>query len=163
MQQVVSSSSLRGASSQYCAPRSFRRQPARLSVSVRAAFDKLVKKPDLKKPERPEEPVKKLFNDSPVASPASTTTAESSAPRVITIEYQRQRAKEMNKYFKELKLQEQITKAQVFGWTPANEINNGRWVMFGLLVGMLTEYATGVDFIDQLKLTLTYLGIADVE
>lgn len=34
---------------------------------------------------------------------------------------------------------------------PNNEILNGRWVMFGLLVGMLTEYATGVDFIDQLK------------
>lgn len=35
--------------------------------------------------------------------------------------------------------------------------------MFGLLVGMLTEYATGVDFINQLKLMVTYLGIADLE
>lgn len=32
---------------------------------------------------------------------------------------------------------------RVFGWTRANEINNGRWVMFGLLVGLMTEYATG--------------------
>lgn len=35
--------------------------------------------------------------------------------------------------------------------------------MFGLLVGMLTEYATGVDFPDQIKLMLSYLGIVDVE
>lgn len=32
---------------------------------------------------------------------------------------------------------------RVFGWTRKNEINNGRWVMFGLLVGMMTEYSTG--------------------
>jgi hypothetical protein len=49
------------------------------------------------------------------------------------------------------------------GWTAKNEISNGRWVMFGLLVGMLTEFATGVDFINQLKLMVTYLGIADLE
>ena len=48
------------------------------------------------------------------------------------------------------------------GWTKSNEISNGRWVMFGLLVGMMTEYATGVDFPNQLKLTVSVLGIADV-
>ena len=36
-----------------------------------------------------------------------------------------------------------VEDSQVFGFTPANEINNGRWTMFGLLVGMMTEYATG--------------------
>ena len=51
---------------------------------------------------------------------------------------------------------------RTFGWTKANEIGNGRWVMFGLLVGMMTEYATGVDFPNQLKLTVSVLGIADV-
>lgn len=51
---------------------------------------------------------------------------------------------------------------RVFGWTKANEITNGRWVMFGVFVGLLTEYATGVDFIDQLKLMVSYLGIADI-
>jgi len=30
------------------------------------------------------------------------------------------------------------------------------------LVGMLTEFATGVDFIDQIKLTVSVLGIADI-
>ncbi len=48
----------------------------------------------------------------------------------------------------------------VFGWTKSNEISNGRWVMFGLFVGMVTEYATGVDFPNQLKLTVSVLGIA---
>jgi hypothetical protein len=51
---------------------------------------------------------------------------------------------------------------RVFGWTLKNEINNGRWVMMGLAIGMLTEYATGVDFINQLKLMVSYLGIADL-
>lgn len=35
--------------------------------------------------------------------------------------------------------------SSTFGWTPKNEIGNGRWVMFGLLVGMMTEYATGAS------------------
>jgi hypothetical protein len=34
--------------------------------------------------------------------------------------------------------------------------------MFGFAVGLLTEYATGVDFIQQLKLMVSYLGIADI-
>ena len=51
---------------------------------------------------------------------------------------------------------------RVFGWTPQNEILNGRWVMMGIGIGLLTEYATGVDFPNQLKLMLSYLGIADI-
>lgn len=34
--------------------------------------------------------------------------------------------------------------------------------MFGLMVGMLTEFATGVSFIDQLKMIVSFLGIADI-
>ena len=34
--------------------------------------------------------------------------------------------------------------------------------MFGLLVGMMTEYATA-DFIDQIKLLVNVLGIADLD
>jgi hypothetical protein len=52
---------------------------------------------------------------------------------------------------------------RVFGFTPANEILNGRWVMFGFAVGLLTEYATGVDFIEQLGLLVSYLGILDLD
>ena len=56
-----------------------------------------------------------------------------------------------------------VAMRRVFGWTKKNEIGNGRWVMFGFAVGLLTEYATGVDFIDQLKMIVSFLGIADVE
>ena len=52
---------------------------------------------------------------------------------------------------------------RILGWTKANEINNGRWVMMGLLVGLLTEYATGVSFIGQLKLMLSYSGLWDFD
>jgi hypothetical protein len=51
----------------------------------------------------------------------------------------------------------------VFGWTKKNEINNGRWVMMGIGIGLMTEYATGVSFIDQLKLMASYLGIVDID
>ena len=33
--------------------------------------------------------------------------------------------------------------------------------MFGLAVGVLTEYATGVDFPEQLNIILSNLGIVD--
>ena len=46
----------------------------------------------------------------------------------------------------------------MFGFTHKNEITNGRWVMFGFVVGMMTEYATGVDFIHQLEQIVSYTG-----
>jgi hypothetical protein len=73
------------------------------------------------------------------------------------------KAKEMVKYFKEQQYQQLVEDSTVFGFTKKNEINNGRWTMFGLLVGMMTEYATGVDFIDQIKLLVNVLGIADLD
>lgn len=51
----------------------------------------------------------------------------------------------------------------MFGWTSKNEITNGRWVMMGFFIGLMTEYATGVSFIDQLKLMASYLGLVDLE
>ena len=85
------------------------------------------------------------------------------AKKETTVEYQRTKAKEMVKYFKEMQYQQLVEDSTVFGWTKKNEINNGRWTMFGLLVGMMTEYATGVDFIDQIKLLVNVLGIADFD
>lgn len=38
-----------------------------------------------------------------------------------------------------------------------------RWAMFGFAVGMLTEYATGSDFVDQVKILLSNFGIIDLE
>ncbi len=55
------------------------------------------------------------------------------------------------------------TFCRFFGWTKANEITNGRWVMFGFAVGLLTEYATGVDFPHQFALMASYLGLLDLD
>ena len=38
-----------------------------------------------------------------------------------------------------------------------------RWAMFGFAVGMLTEFATGSDFVDQVKILLSNFGIVDLE
>jgi len=38
-----------------------------------------------------------------------------------------------------------------------------RWAMFGFAVGLLTEYATGSDFVDQIKILLSNFGIVDLE
>ena len=79
----------------------------------------------------------------------------------VTVEYQRQGEGD-GQVLQAAGVRSGCGGLQVFGWTPKNEINNGRWTMFGLLVGMMTEYATGVDFIDQIKLTISVLGIADI-
>lgn len=126
--------------------------------------DKLLKRPDAKpqlqrpempKPQQPEQAA------APTAPAAAAPVASSSDG--VTIEWQRQRAKEMRKYFQDVQLESKVKKAQVFGWTDANEIGNGRWVMFGVFVGLLTEYATGVDFPNQIRLMLSYLGIVDMD
>jgi hypothetical protein len=38
-----------------------------------------------------------------------------------------------------------------------------RWAMFGFAVGLLTEFATGSDFVDQVKILLSNFGIVDLE
>ena len=68
----------------------------------------------------------------------------------------------MQAYFRALKADQVAKDNQRFGWTSKNEILNGRHVMGGIFVGLLTEYSTGVNFIDQLKLTVSLLGIADI-
>ena len=137
-----------------------------VAVSVRATdASKMAPRPEMKRPEMKETPSSSA-SAAAVATPASPSIPAFIAPGSggpITVEYQRQRAKEMVRYFKELKLEEQIVQARGFGWTAGNEISNGRWVMFGLMVGMLTEYATGVDFPEQLKLMATNLSIFDFE
>lgn len=80
----------------------------------------------------------------------------------ITLEFQRQKAKELQQYFKQKKL-EASNQGPFFGFIGKNEISNGRWAMFGFAVGMLTEYATGSDFVDQVKILLSNFGIVDLE
>ncbi|KAK1555171.1 hypothetical protein Q3G72_022918 [Acer saccharum] len=71
----------------------------------------------------------------------------------VTLEFQRLKAKELQDYFKQKKFEEANKAAPFFGFLPKNEISNGRWAMFGFAVGMLTEYATGSDFVDQTSST----------
>merc|ERR1711976_417107 len=76
-------------------------------------------------------------------------------------EFQRKQAKDLTKCFRKLKRDKKIQDDKILGWTLKNAITNGRWVMIGLAIGFLTEYATGVNFVDQVRLTISYLGIAD--
>eukprot|EP00466_Bigelowiella_natans_P020522 jgi/Bigna1/87794/estExt_fgenesh1_pg.C_240128 len=79
------------------------------------------------------------------SSAASTIRRSSLSPRAMPIEDQKERAKEMIKYYRVKGLERTESNRQVFGWTPNNELLNGRWVMMGLFLGLLTEFATGAD------------------
>ncbi|KAJ6399130.1 hypothetical protein OIU77_019808 [Salix suchowensis] len=96
----------------------------------------------------------------PPPKPAARVALEDK--NVITLEFQRQKAKELQEYFKKKKLEE-ADQGPFFGFFGKNEIANGRWAMFGFAVGMLTEYATGSDFVDQVKILLSNFGILDLE
>ncbi|XP_075518914.1 light-harvesting complex-like protein OHP2, chloroplastic isoform X1 [Primulina tabacum] len=121
-----------------------------------------------------EGPLRRPVAPAPVKPVPPSAAAPSSAPpkkavdggvegkNVITLEFQRQRAKELQEYFKEKKLEE-ADQGPFFGFIGKNEISNGRWAMFGFAVGMLTEYATGSDFVDQVKILLSNFGIIDLE
>lgn len=107
---------------------------------------------------------------SPPSSPSAPSPPPSAPPKplaagedknVVTLEFQRQKAKELQEYFKQKKLEE-ANQGPFFGFIGKNEIANGRWAMFGFAVGMLTEYATGSDFVDQVKILLSNFGILDI-
>ncbi|QDZ18426.1 light-harvesting complex-like protein OHP2 [Chloropicon primus] len=91
------------------------------------------------------------------------TTSEQTSKQLPTVEQQRSAAREMISYFKEKNVEAEFEKNKQLGWVPKAEISNGRWVMFGLLVGILTEYSTGVNFIEQIKLLLVNLSIVDFD
>ncbi|KAL9245070.1 hypothetical protein vseg_018764 [Gypsophila vaccaria] len=99
---------------------------------------------------------------TPVTSKPAAAAVVGEDKSVVTLEFQRAKARELQEYFKQKKLEE-AAQGPVFGWVRKNEIGNGRWAMFGFAVGMLTEYATGSDFVDQLKLILSNLGIVDLD
>lgn len=98
-----------------------------------------------------------------VARPSVASCAGASGrPTTVTVDYQKQVAKELIQMFEERKQEELAAKGSKVGWVSSAEITNGRWVMFGLLIGMLTEFATGVSFPDQISLLLSNLGIIDL-
>ncbi|PIA47819.1 hypothetical protein AQUCO_01400424v1, partial [Aquilegia coerulea] len=111
----------------------------------------------------PKLPSLKPVSPSPPSTPSPTKSSSiANDQSVITMEFQRKMAKELQEYFRQKKL-EQAAQGPVFGWVKKNEISNGRWAMFGFAVGMLTEYATGSDFVDQMKILLSNFGIVDLE
>ncbi|MCD7449171.1 Light-harvesting complex-like protein ohp2, chloroplastic [Datura stramonium] len=114
------------------------------------------------KPVPPSSPPSSSPPPPPSAPPKQVTVAPVDGKNVITMEFQRQKAKELQEYFKQKKLEE-ANQGPFFGFNGKNEISNGRWAMFGFAVGMLTEYATGSDFVDQVKILLSNFGIVDLE
>lgn len=86
-----------------------------------------LKRPELKKPEAPPSP-SPASAQAPPERPMEILPQVDSGPNKagVTVEYQREQAKRMNKYFQGTLLQRQIKDTTVFGWTPKNEINNGK-------------------------------------
>ena len=69
-----------------------------------------------------------------VATPPSLSSARAAEPSSspttggVTLEYQRQAAKELVAYFQEKKYEEEAREGRVLGFTKKNEIGNGRCV-----------------------------------
>ncbi|EOA38601.1 hypothetical protein CARUB_v10010442mg [Capsella rubella] len=117
--------------------------------------------PTLREPQKPVPPSQSSSSPPPSPPPPQKAVAVD-GKSVTTVEFQRVKAKELQEYFKKKKL-EAAGQGPFFGFQPKNEISNGRWAMFGFAVGMLTEYATGSDLVDQVKILLSNFGILDLE
>ncbi|EHA8590930.1 putative Light-harvesting complex-like protein OHP2, chloroplastic [Cocos nucifera] len=125
----------------------------------RPAAPSLSTSPPSSPPLSPTPPAKPATPSEPPPKPAEAAVPTN---KVVTLEYQRKVAKELQEYFKQKKLEE-ADRGPFFGFMGKNEIINGRWAMFGFAVGLLTEYATGSDFVQQLKILLSNFGIVDLE
>ena len=53
--------------------------------------------------------------------------------------------------YKKTRLQQEYDDARILGWTGRAEMFNGRFAMFFLVVGLLTEYWTGVTIPGQIE------------
>ncbi|XP_021771544.1 light-harvesting complex-like protein OHP2, chloroplastic [Chenopodium quinoa] len=158
-----SSSSCSSSSSTTLSLRLSQTKPC-MSFTVRSSqTEGPIRRPTAPSPAPPLQPPS-LPSSSPPPSPSKPASVSKVVEdkSVITLEFQRAKAKELQDYFKQKKLEE-ADQGPAFGFVPKNEIGNGRWAMFGFAVGMLTEYATGSDFVDQVKLILSNLGIVDLE
>ncbi|KAL6882011.1 hypothetical protein ACP4OV_011483 [Aristida adscensionis] len=148
------------------------RRPAAPPLSPPPKAPALSTPPTLSQPPTPVKPAAPTSSSSPpppsepkpveAAAPAAAAAVGRPAAGAVTLEYQRKVAKELQDYFKQKKLEE-ANQGPFFGFLPKNEISNGRWAMFGFAVGMLTEYATGADFVQQMKILLSNFGIVDLD
>jgi hypothetical protein len=147
-------------------PHAHPQRPARRARLVaRATGEPQLQKP-VARPAAPAEPAAAAppaaAADAATDAPTAGAAAAAAPPSGVTVEFQRQQAKAMQAYFR-AKADEKVASAGPrFGWTARNEILNGRWVMMGFAIGLLTEYATGVSFINQIGLIVSNLGIIDL-
>ncbi|XP_077253115.1 light-harvesting complex-like protein OHP2, chloroplastic [Tasmannia lanceolata] len=118
--------------------------------------------PPLREPSPLVKPTAPTPSPSPSSVPLKPVVSQVSSMNVITLEFQRKMAKELQEYFRQKKLEE-ADQGPFFGFIGKNEIANGRWAMFGFAVGLLTEYATGSNFVEQLKILLSNFGIVDLD
>ncbi|CAK8573357.1 unnamed protein product [Lathyrus sativus] len=120
--------------------------------------------PSVKEPSNLPQPLKPSPpSQSPPQPQKPSSVVVGDDKSVITLEFQRQKAKELQEYFKLKKLEQAADQGPFFGFIAKNEISNGRWAMFGFAVGLLTEFATGSDFVDQVKILFSNFGILDLE
>uniref|UniRef100_A0A2P2J9J5 Uncharacterized protein n=1 Tax=Rhizophora mucronata TaxID=61149 RepID=A0A2P2J9J5_RHIMU len=90
-----------------------------------------LREPSPPAPPTPLKPIPPSSPSSPVAPPSPPKPAAQVAPdkkNIITLEFQRQKAKELQDYFKQKKLEE-ADQGPFFGFIGKNEIINGRYVM----------------------------------
>ncbi|GLT68136.1 hypothetical protein SLA2020_403940 [Shorea laevis] len=159
------------SSSSFPPPSSIIKQPFIVTVRSSQAEGPLrrpvvppVREPSLPPPLKPVPPTPSppSSSSSPPAAPPKPASAVAVDANVITLEFQRQKARELQEYYKQKKVEES-NQGPFFGFIGKNEITNGRWAMFGFAVGLLTEYATGSDLVDQVKIMLSNFGIIDLE
>lgn len=87
---------------------------------------------------------------SPVSPPLPVTPPPPAAPaaagqNVVTMEFQRQKAKEIQQYFKQKKLEES-NQGPFFGWIAKNEISNGRFVAIYVTFFLILTLLMVLDF-----------------
>ncbi|KAL5069692.1 hypothetical protein RYX36_020579 [Vicia faba] len=119
--------------------------------------------PSVKEPSNLPQPLKPSPPSQSPPQPQKASSVVGDDRTVVTLEFQRQKAKELQEYFKSKKLEQAADQGPFFGFIAKNEISNGRWAMFGFAVGLLTEFATGSDFVDQVKILFSNFGILDLE
>lgn len=81
--------------------------------------------PQLQKPSPPSQPPPQATVAPPPAQKAGSAAVGYDKNAVTTIEFQRQKAKELQEYFKQKKLEE-ASQGPAFGFVGKNEIGNGR-------------------------------------
>ncbi|CAL9780482.1 unnamed protein product [Musa acuminata subsp. burmannicoides] len=145
-------------------PHPSHRLPLRPSTIIRSSkAEGPLRRPAAPSLSPPTPPSSSSSVSSPPLAPPSPAPAQAPLqPVVVTLEYQRKVAKELQDYFKQRKLEE-ADQDPFFGFLTKNEISNGRWAMFGFAVGLLTEYATGASLVQQLKILLSNFGIVDLD